>query len=647
MPYIVSGDSSNFDAKLDKDLGYKYANNLDLRPGSALHVKIKNAVMERARASAMVMSVRHKDWRKIDHTLTAYIAPDDKEMKLKEKDEAKPISIVFPYSYTILETLLSYFTAAFLQDPIFRYEGHGPEDVIGAILLEKVISLQCTKNKVGLNLHTMARDNFAYGLGPVTPTWVVDQVTEYKDVEESVFMGFGKRTKKVENQKIIFEGNALENIDPYLYLPDVSVPIHEPQKGEYSGWVSPSNYMNMLSEEASGQLFNVQYLKGLIGRGTSIFIGDNSGRGTKSGLSSRDRVNNSVTTNIDRIKMFIKLVPKEWGLSPKEYPEIWFFEVAADEIVVQAKPAGLNHNRFPVSVIASDYDGYSMAPVSRIEILSGMQGVLDFMFNSHVANVRKAIHDMIIYDPYSINSNDLKNPSPGKLVRTRRPRWGQGVKDMVQQLAVSDVTRGNVADSTWIVQWMDRVSGADSAMQGALRQGGPERLTGAEFQGTMGGGINRMERIAKVVGMQGMQDIGTFFGFHNQQMMKQSSYVKMAGDWYDVLVKEYGEGGQGRGRIKVDPMSLDIMYDVIVRDGSVPGGNYSQSWIQLFQILGNNQELAQQFDVVRIFKHIARNLGAKNVNDFVRRGGGIQPQTMPNEAVAAQVQAGNLVPLEA
>ena len=75
------------------------------------------------------------------------------------------------------------------------------------------------------------------------------------------------------------------------------------------------------------------------------------------------------------------------------------------------------------------------------------------MFNSHVANVRKAINDMIIYDPYLVNSNDLKNPAPGKLIRLRRPAWGKGVKDVAQQLGVSDVTRGNIADSTWLVQW--------------------------------------------------------------------------------------------------------------------------------------------------------------------------------------------------
>ena len=646
MPSILIGESTyrSLNPGFDQKFEYTYPENLDLTPGSKLHNRIRDEVMERAYNSARVMSGKHSDWQAIDHTLTAYIPTDEMEKAVKDADSRKPISIVFPYSYTILETLLSYFVAAFLQDPILRYEGVGPNDVIGAILLEKVIELQCIKNKIGLNLHTMARDAFSYGFGVVTPTWV----TEYgkRQIKEGGFLGFGSRTI-MENQ-LLFEGNALENVDPYLYLPDPTVPIHEPQKGEYVGWISTINYMSLLNEERNDpDLFNVKYLKKILGRRTGIFVGDNSGRGTKSGLSTRSEMFSSRTSNsIDKVKMFIDLIPVEWGLGNGEYPEKWYFEVGLDEVVIRAKQLGFNHNKFPVVVVAPDFDGYSLTPISRIEILHGMQGVLDFMFNSHVTNVRKAINDMIIYDPYLVNSNDLKNPTPGKLIRLRRPAWGRGVKDVAQQLVINDVTRGNIADSTWIVQWMDRISGADQSMQGALRQSGPDRLTGAEFQGTRAGGIGRLERIARIIGIQGMQDIGAFFGHHHKQLMRsKESYIKLSGDWQEVLMAEFGKSNMDRGRIAITPDQLDINYNVIPKDGSVPGGNYSDVWVKLWQVFGQSPELAQRFDVVRIFTHIARNLGAKNVNDFVRRGGGINPQMMGNDEVMSQMQKGNIIPM--
>lgn len=651
MPAIIQGDGNrkykSAGMRFDEKFDYDYPSGLDLTPGSPLHSFIRDEVMSRAYDSATVMSVRHSAWNDIDHTLTAYIPISEKEEMVKDRDVRRPVSIVFPYTYTILETLLSYYVAAFLQDPIFRYEGVGPSDVIGAIVLENIISLQCNKNKVGLNLHTQARDAFAYGFGAVTPTWATEFGRKTVKQPRTGIRGFfGGEDETVMENQLLFEGNALENIDPYLYLPDVSVPIHNPQAGDYNGWMSPTTYMSLLGEERNSKtLFNVKYLKKLTGKRSAVFPSDSSGRNTKSGMATGNEFSNTNSGSLDIVKMFIKIIPREWKVGKNEYPELWYFEVAQDEIVIQARPANLDHNKFPVSVIAPDYDGYSTSPISRIEILYGMQGVLDFLFNSHVANVRKAINDMIIYDPYLVNSNDLKNPSEGKLIRLRRPAWGKGVKDVAQQLMVTDVTRANVADSSWLVQWMDRVSGADASMQGSLRQGGPDRLTGTEFQGTRAGGVNRLERIAKVIGMQGMQDIGTFFGIHNKQFMSAEAYIKLAGDWQDVLLKEYGRSRIDRGRIKIDPSEVDINFNIVVRDGSIPGGNYSEVWVRMFQILGQNPELARNFDIVRIFTHIARNLGAKNVNDFVRRGGGINPVNMPADDIQSQVKAGNLVPL--
>lgn len=649
MPLMLNGKEKYKAKGLEPDasISYDYPENRKLKPGEPFHDNIRDMVMTRAFDSAKVMAGRHDAWNVIDHTLTAYIPTDEAEKLVQTDDIRKPVSIVFPYSYTVLETLLSFYVAAFLQDPYFRYEGVGPDDVIGSILLEKLIYIQCIKNKVGLALHTQARDAFAYGFGVVTPTWIVKRGNKSTTQKTGGIFGIGATDEKIIlTDQVLFEGNALENIDPYLYLPDVNVPIHEPQKGEYNGWIHPTNYMTLLKEEKNDDtLFNVKYLRKLVGQRSSVIPDEKSGRNTKTGMTQNvNNIGKTDTNQIHVVRMYCNIIPNEYDLSDEEYPELWYFEIGQDEVVLKAEPAGLDHGMYPVGVTAPDYDGYSLSPVSRIEMLNGMQGVLDFMFNSHITNVRKAIHDMIIYDPYLVNSNDLKNPSPGKLIRLRRPAWGRGIKDVAQQLAVNDVTRQNMSDSNFLVSWMDRVAGTDSSMQGAMRKGGPDRLTGTEFEGTRAGGVNRLERIAKVVGMQSMQDVGMFFAAHNKQMMSEDTFVKLTGDWQDTLLKEFDKEVD-RGRLRITPEQLDIYYNVIVRDGSVPGGNYAAVWKDLFQILGNSPELAQNFDTVRIFKHIARNLGAKNVNDFVRRGGNINTKTVSNEQAASDAKAGNIVPI--
>jgi hypothetical protein len=338
--------------------------------------------------------------------------------------------------------------------------------------------------------------------------------------------------------------------------------------------------------------------------------------------------------------MYVNLIPKDWGLGGGEDPERWMFTLAADAVILRAQPLGLIHNMYPACMIAPDFDGYSSVPLSRLEIMYGLQGCVDFLFNSHVENVRKAINDMLVYDPYLINGADLEDPKAGKLIRTRRPAWGRGVKDSVMQLNVNDVTKTHIGDVSWIVQYMERLGAVDSSMMGALRQGGPERLTSGEFQGTRGGSLSRLERVAKVIGMQGMQDLGVMLASHTQQLMEEEQMAMITGETQQRMMDELGVSGN---RIKISPFDLLIGYDIIARDGSVSGGNFNPAMTQLFQTIATTPELQGQFDTFRIFAWIARSMGVKNISDFKRQQ--VQTQVMPDQRVMDQVQRGNLVPV--
>ena len=624
---------------------YNYPNNLDLRPGSDFHNELKGKIMTRARESRNEMSKRFSSWNEIDRVLTTYIPLKDKEEKLKKKDTSKPVSIVFPYTYAMLEALLTYLCAAFFQDPMFQYEGVEGNDVQGSMLLEQVVRLHCIKTKVSLALHTVIRNSLSYGIGPGAPGWerrfgkrpIQTKSTTINEAGES---RSSNGVTFIED--LIFEGNKLNAIDPYMYLPDPSVSAHEVQSGEFVGWIVRDNLMNMLSEEtvSEGEMFNVKYLKAVRNK-KSFLSTDQSDRNLKYGGQDPRNVTAASTSHVDTIYMYINLIPNEWKLGPSEYPEKWLFALSSDEVITSASKSDHNHGMYPVSVAAPEFDGFSPTPIGRLEILYGLQHTLDFLFNSHISNVRKSINDMFVVDPYLININDLKDPEPGKLIRLRRPAWGRGVDKVVQQLTVNDITRNNIADSAYITQWMDKISGADQSMMGALRQGGPERLTRSEFQGTRGSAISRLQRIAMIIGTQFMQDIGHMFAVHTQQYMTKDTFVKITGRNQEKLSKIFGKDG----RAPVTPWDLAINYDTIVRDGSIPGGNFSEVWVQLFDIISKSEPLAQEFDTFRLFSYIATELGAKNIEDFKRNANSIQTTTMRDEEVVREVDKGNLVPL--
>ena len=156
--------------------------------------------------------------------------------------------------------------------------------------------------------------------------------------------------------------------------------------------------------------------------------------------------------------------------------------------------------------------------------------------------------------------------------------------------------------------------------------------------------MNRLERVAKIIGLQGMQDIGYMFACHAQQLMSRATYVRTIGEWPQTISQNFNVR---EGRVLVDPMDILVEYDLLVRDGSIPGGSFSDSWVQLFQIIGNSPQLLQQFDIVRIFEYIATQMGAKNVADFRLQSQQIPVATAPDEEVLREVERGNLTALGA
>jgi len=640
---------------MSDDLGYSYPRGISMRPDSPEHQKLVKEVYVRALESSNEMSKRYDSWKKVDKTLTAYVKLDDSEQTIKDADDRKPVSIVVPYSYATLETILTYFTTAFLESPIFRYEGSSPEDIVGAILMEKVIEQHVNNFKVALNLHTMFRDSLSYGMGIVSPTW--DRKWGWKTVvQDSGFMSslfarfISTGPKKDREESILYEGNRLKNIDPYRYLPDPNVPIHDVQQGEFVGWIESTNYMKLIElEKNDPDVFNVKYLKGMTGdTGKSQFNKSKTESGRSDRFNLTTQMAASSTSPIDVIWMYWTLIPKDQKLGTGEYPEKWLIGLAADKVVICAKPLSLNHDMYPVAVCAPDYDGYSATPVSRLELMYGMQEALDWLFNSHISNVRKAINDMLIVDPSLINMADLEDPRPGKLIRMRRAAWGRGVENAVKQLQVADITRNHIGDAASIIDYMQRTSAATDSLSGMVRKSG-ERVTAEESKSTRSSALSRLTKAAKIASLQAMRDIGYMFAVHTQQLMKQDTYVKAVGQWPDVLMQEYVAANARAGRIKVTPFDLIVEYDVMIKDGSVQGSEYADSWIEVFRVLTQQPVLFQSFDMVRIFKHIARIMGAKDINEFVMQTGmppAVNAQLMGQDQIDQGVQQGNVVPIE-
>ena len=656
MPNVIQGNPENYspgsrDGKKESgkkkmhaaNFDYDYPIDQNLKPGTEFHRQLKERIMRRARDSYRVISSKHSDWETIDKSLKAYVPPENND----DEEESMP-KIVIPQTYATMETLLTYMFSAFIQSPIFKYEGTGPEDVLGAMLMTKLIDQQCIHSGVGLNIHTQFRDSFAYGFGAVTPQWTrkYGRKTEKEDIgtldmfNQTITVDESRR--KTSDRKLLYEGNKLENIDPYRYLPDPNMPIHEVQEAEFSGWVERTNYMNLMNRDRDNEdfVFNAKYLKFI--EGTTSLLNGNPNEGNR-----RSTENNSLSTTspVDVIWTYIDIIPKDWELSRQEYPETWLFGVAGDEVIVAAQPLNLDHGMKPVAVAAPDYDGYTSTPISKLEMVQDLQEMIDFLYSSHIQNVKKAINDMFVIDPKLVNYHDVADPKPGKLIRMRRAAWGRGdVDKAIKQFPVTDVTQGHVADAGYLADIMDKVSSANENLKGQL-PARSSRISASEAQQVRSSGLSRLERVARIISMQSMLPIAKMFAAHTQQFMQDDTYLKVTGEWEETLKSDFGMEAE-RGRLNVSPMDMIVNYDVIPHDGTIPGSSDKQSLHELIQTIIQNENVASQFDLFRMVKHMARESGVKNVDDFVKRARQQTPTVKSNEDIQKEVDKGNLIPAQ-
>jgi len=80
-------------------------------------------------------------------------------------------------------------------------------------------------------------------------------------------------------------------------------------------------------------------------------------------------------------------------------------------------------------------------------------------------------------------------------------------------------------------------------------------------------------------------DDAEFMLFHN--------YVQVAGRHAEMLTAIFGANS-----VAVSPLDLHVNYDIVARDGSLPGGEGAQAMMRMFELMAKSPELMQVFDAI-------------------------------------------------
>jgi hypothetical protein len=616
---------------------------------SELAKKILRECQFRIRQSERRIGDRYDNWSKAEDKTQAYMPERQVDALRKDSRETGGLpqytTIQIPYSYAVLMAAHTYVTSVFLgRAPVLQVSGRHGEPAQSVQAVEALLDYQMLVGKGLVPIYIWLYDFLKYGIGIVGNFWEdryesiasVEEVPSQYDPLTGQPISFTKQLTRMAG--LTYSGNRLYNIQPWDFLWDTRYPAWQFQKGEYLAVRFSLNWNEVKRREFNGYYTNLD----------SLGAGDTSGwaGGTNQSSSSIERPdvfdqsNSAWDTSwaADRkhpsmvrgYETYVELIPKEWGLGNSDYPEKWVFTITSDfKTLLGAQPLGAWHCQYPVQVLNLEPEGYGITTRGIPEILDGVQNTIDWLINSHFYNIRAALNNKFVVDPSKVVMKDVLNPLPGGVIRLKPAGYGSDPQLAIRQMQINDVTQVHLRDLPTMFGIGERTLGINDQIMGMLNAGG--RKTATEVRTSTSFGTNRLKTICEFASVSGFDPLSQMMIQNTQQYYDLNQKFKIAGDLLSTA---------GMNVLQVTPEMVIGAYDFVNVDGTLPIDRYAQSnmWIQMMGQARMMPELAMQFDWAKMFTWIAQLAGLKNIQQF-------KIQISPDQVLAAQAQAGNVVPM--
>jgi hypothetical protein len=606
--------------------------------GDKLHEKIISNFKQRKNlARDAQRKKREEKWAENEDTFTAYMAEKDVDKIRKDgRKLGNPdyTTISIPYSYAMLLTAHTYYTSVFLaRDPIFQMQGRHGEAQDAEMAMESLLAYQLNAGENLIPLFIWLMDIGKYSHGVIGHYWDKEEFPITQTVEQPrKFLGMDipgtLERKQVTTLQVGYEGNKLYNIRPQDFLTDPGVPLVRFQEGEFCMVEDKVGWGKLVTGAAQGKYFNVKLLES-----ESEYQRDSTGgTGQDSDLPGEDlnfyATDGKHPSSVKIHEFHWQVIPSELGIGTSSRPEKWVFTIANERIVIGCQPLGLAHNRYPFDVIPFEVEGYNVFNRSMLEVLDPLNKTLEWLFNSHFYNVRAALNNMFVVDPSKINTRDMEDPNPGKMIRLKPAAYGGDVRTMMSQFNVADVTRSNLSDSALVEQLAQRVTGVNDNVMGSVNSGG--RKTATEVRSSTTFGVNRLKTNCEWFSATGFSPLAQKLSMSSQQLFTAERKFRIVGD----------QAQFGESYMMITPDKIAGFFDFVPVDGTMPVDRFAQVnlWQQMMASMSKVPGMLQGYDMAKIFAFVAQLGGLKNINRF-------RIQVVPDGMMQQQAQAGNVVPM--
>lgn len=604
------------------------------------HAALLRYLVSRIDYSEDEMSKFYSRWQSNELRLQAHINLSSKEQALQDENDANmepnAVPIVVPFGYAAISTLTTYMVNTFAsRRPMFTVGAHRGEDWDRARNMEVVLQQQADHNFLLKEFWKNFNDIGTYGAGIMRPEWVVIEKMRTRRQGGGPFNLGAVST--VRAPQVVYEGNEVNTIDPFFFFPDPRVAMADvADKGEFVWW---RDFISRLELRRSDDYDYVDRIpRGLPPtRRGGISVRNWKARGASIDEQVMGRGEAQIHLEHDFVQIdqgTCWIIPDEFGLSSSTEIELWYFTIGNKKQIIEAMRFDMDHEKHPVAVAEPYGLGHGFGHAGPADYVGPIQDMMSWLLNSHIANTRTAINNMWIVDPHRVVMQDLKKPGAGKVIRLKKTALGQDVRTALFQLPVNDVTRGHIADADLMMQLGQMLLAINENIMGQPQQGG--RKTASEVRISGQAALSRLSTTTRVTSAQQISPLTEMMALNTQQFISEEYYYIVTGM----------DGA--KASIRAEDLDGELKYPI--HDGSLPLDKFAllEVWKELLLGTAQSEQLSMQYDVAKIFEHVAELAGATNIEDFRRdpQGqSGVNMQLMPNDQFDREKQAGNVVPI--
>ena len=612
--------------------------------------EVENFLLQRLEArvkySMRKRSDRIKQWEQSEDKALAYLREQDEDALRRANRELKGhpsyTTLQIPYSFATLMTAHTYMTSVFFsRSPVHQFTGRHGETEQQVSALEALISYQVETGAHLVPYYIWLYDAGKYGCGILGHYWADEQV-QYSSVDQLTIMGpdgqpIPGSEKKVQQTFRVpgYQGTRVYNLSPFDFGHDPHYPMYRFQEGEYVyvrktlGWneLKKRQFAGWYTKDGVERLPSRPPHTAQIQEGSSALLRPDRVYQQTMGAANDDLKH---PTSIDVFEVYVDLIQSEWKIGDSTYPEKWVFTISSDYgVLLGAEPLGSAHGKFPFSIIETEIEGYGLYSRGIPEIIDPIQRTMDWLINSHFYNVRASLNNQFVIDPSKIVIDDTEDGGPGFIYRLRPEAYGTDITKFFYQVPVTDITRAHMNDLEAMQTIGERITGINEQMFGGISK---SRTTATEVRTSTGFGVNRLKTITEYVSAMGISPLASRMVLDSQQFYDQEKKFRIVGDLAQMAGPQF---------MQIDPTMLSGDFDFVPVDGTLPIDRMAMAtlWQNIMGQMRNFPQLMMQFDIGKVFTHVAQLAGIRNINQF-------KVQVVPDQALAAQAQAGNVIPMQ-